>query len=93
MYVSKLSLHCLYKFFVLHLETEITLANLHEEMKVLNEALAVEQANVQEVRKQIDEFKARISAQNQEISKRIAGKEQREAQVGFFFKIPIYNTS
>jgi tetrahydromethanopterin S-methyltransferase subunit G len=54
-------------------------------MKVLNEALAVEQANVQEVRKQIDEFKARISAQNQEISKRIAGKEQREAQVGFFF--------
>lgn len=78
-------MHCLYKFFVLHLENEITLANLHEEMKVLNEALAVEQANVQEVRKQIDEFKARISAQNQEISKRIAGKEQREAQVGFFF--------
>jgi tetrahydromethanopterin S-methyltransferase subunit G len=54
-------------------------------MKVLNEALAVEQANVQEVRKQIDEFKARISAQNQEISKRITGK-QHEAQVVFFFK-------
>jgi uncharacterized membrane protein len=56
-------------------------------MKVLNEALAVEQANVQEVRKQIDEFKARISAQNQEISKRITGKEQHEAQVVFFFKL------
>jgi tetrahydromethanopterin S-methyltransferase subunit G len=54
-------------------------------MKVLNEALAVEQANVQEVRKQIDEFKARISAQNQEISKRITGKEQHEAQFFFFF--------
>jgi tetrahydromethanopterin S-methyltransferase subunit G len=63
-------------------------------MKVLNEALAVEQANVQEVRKQIDEFKARISAQNQEISKRITGKEQHEAQVVLFvFLIPIYNTS
>jgi hypothetical protein len=66
------------------LETDVTLANLHEEMKVLNEALAVEQANVQEVRKHIDEFKGRIAAQNQEISRRIAGKEQREAQVCFY---------
>lgn len=67
------------------LETETTLANLHEEMVVLNEALAVEQANVQEVREQIDDFKGRMAAQNQEISKRIAGKEQREAQVCFYF--------
>ncbi len=50
-------------------------------MKVLDEALVEEQEKVNEVRRQIDEFKERINAQNQEISKRLAGKEQREAQV------------
>lgn len=57
------------------------MVKLHEEMKVLDEALVEEQEKVNEVRRQIDEFKERINAQNQEISKRLASKEQREAQV------------
>ena len=66
------------------------MVKLQEDLKVLDQSLAEEQENVNEVRRQIDEFKKRMNEQNLEISKRIAGKEQREAQVNFFFPFFIF---